>query len=264
MGLWWWERWRRRLAGRRPHPGGQDDGLPENVETLEGRLQHRFRDRQLLRQALTHRSHLVTTGATRLESNERLEFLGDSVLGMIVNEFLFARYPDRAEGELTAMKARLVCGTCLAEVAGRLDLGRYVLMSRGEAATGGRQRESILADTTEALIGALYLDGGYEAARDFLHRWLLDDVDRLLRLPRLDNPKSRLQELVQGRFKEPPRYRVTEVEGPDHDRQYRVEVLHRDRVLGSGSGHSKKSAEQRAARAALERLEQDPELLDQE
>jgi len=252
----WWNR----LSRKKPLPAG----AAGRHGRLQRRLGYRFRDPGLLHQALTHRSHLVTTGGTRLDSNERLEFLGDSVLGLVVNHHLYRSYPQLSEGDLTVMKARLVCGTCLAEVAGRLELGDHVLLSHGEAATGGRHRESILADTFEALVGALFLDGGLAAARDFLQRWLITDADRLLQLPRLDNPKSRLQELIQGRFKEPPRYRVQQIAGPDHDRSYAIEVFCRDTVLGVGRGHSKKSAEQQAARAALERLADQPRLLDEE
>ncbi len=256
MGDWrrrlstWW-RWGRRRGDRSPA-----------MRSLERRIGYRFRDPGLLRLALTHRSHLVTSGASRLESNERLEFLGDSVIGLVVNHHLYRSHPDLAEGDLTVRKARLVSGASLATVAAELGLGSYLLLSHGEESTGGRERESILADAFEALVGALYLDGGLDTARRFLANTLLTRIDHLMEMPSLDNPKSRLQEIIQARFKEPPRYRVGEVSGPDHDRRYDVEVTCRGRVLGTGSGHSKKSAEQDAAAAALARLEAEPELLE--
>lgn len=229
------------------------------VETM---LSYRFRDPCLLGQALVHRSHLHAYGDERIESNERLEFLGDAVLGLVTNAYLFLEYPDLEEGDLTRLKSKLVCGASLARVAQRLELGDHILMSRGEAATGGRDRDSILADAVEAIIGAAYLDGGLEAAQGVIERWLFDHADEILEHRTLANDKSRLQEIVQARFRVPPRYRVLETTGPDHERVFTVEVLFGDRVLGTGRGANKKSAEQEAAGCALQRLAQEPTLLD--
>jgi len=236
----------------------------ENCRALEAKLGYPFHDRSLLKNAIKHRSHVHVTGQDRERSNERLEFLGDAVLGLVVNEHLFQEFPDRSEGDLTKMKALLVCGARLSEVAGEVDLGLHIRMSRSEAATGGRHRSSILADTTEALIGAVYLDGGLEAAQGVIRRLVLAGSERVLTRRSLRNYKSRLQELIQAQHKSPPRYRVLDVDGPDHDRLFKVTVHFGGRVLGTGEGRNKKTAEQNAAREALESLEKDPELLDRE
>jgi ribonuclease-3 len=215
-----------------------------------------------LQQALLHRSHIQVFGTARRQSNERLEFLGDAVLGLIVNEFLYRRFPKRAEGDLTKMKSLLVCGARLSEVAAQLELGSHVRMSRSEAATGGRKRSSILADTMEAIIGAVYLDGGLAAAQSLVNRCLLETAANLLSKRAYSNYKSRLQELIQARYKSPPRYRVMKATGPDHARVFTVGVLFNGIVLGSGQGRNKKAAEQRAAKEALARLEMNPDLLD--
>ncbi len=239
-------------------PVAQD---PENLERLEVKLGHTFEDPSLLANALVHRSHIHVSQAARIESNERLEFLGDAVLGVVVNAYLYERFPEASEGDLTKMKSLLVCGSRLSEVAAQLDLGSHVQMSRAEAATGGRHRSSILADTTEALIGAIYLDGGLEAAEAMINRCLLVQCDQVLARRGLDNYKSRLQEMVQARYKSPPRYRVLSAEGPDHARVFTVCVTFNGTALGQGEGPNKKTAEQVAAHSALERLTREPDLL---
>jgi ribonuclease-3 len=256
-----------RLAGARDS-AGQDPStadqaaLEESVRALEAKLGYTFREGDLLKNALRHRSHVHVTGRDREQSNERLEFLGDAVLGLVVNEDLYNKFPDRSEGDLTKMKALLVCGARLSEVAGQIDLGVHIRMSRSEAATGGRKRSSILADTMEALIGAVYLDGGLGAARGVIQRLLLAGSERVLARRSLRNFKSRLQELIQARHKSPPRYRVLEVDGPDHDRLFKVGVTFKGKTLGLGEGRNKKTAEQNAAKAALDALEKNPEQLD--
>ncbi len=239
-----------------------DAELATSLDTLESKLGYTFADRSLLANALLHRSHIHVTGQDRESSNERLEFLGDAVLGLVANEELYQRYPDRSEGDLTKMKSLLVCGARLSEVAAEIDLGVHIRMSRSEAATGGRQRSSILADATEALIGAVYLDGGLQPARNVIKRVVLMGSDNVLARRSLRNYKSRLQELIQSRYKSPPRYKVVQVAGPDHDRIFEVSVSFNGEVLGTGEGRNKKTAEQKAARVALETLEQDPEHLD--
>ncbi len=244
---------------QQPDPTGLTSA--QNIGLLEAKLGYIFRDRSLLSNALLHRSHIHVTGQEREQSNERLEFLGDAVLGLVANEHLYKEFPERSEGDLTKMKSLLVCGARLSEVATEFDLGIHVRMSRSEAATGGRQRPTILADTTEALIGAVYLDGGLSAARDVVHRVVLKGSEQVLARRSLRNFKSRLQELVQSRFKSPPRYRIMEVTGPDHDRVFKVAVSFEGKVLGTGEGRSKKKAEQVAAQMALAELEKDPGLL---
>lgn len=256
-----------RLLGARSHgsaaPGGGET-VPEPhraaVEAVQQAVAYRFRDPSLLYRALVHRSYAHATGADRIATNERLEFLGDAVLGMLVSETLYREYRDREEGDLTKMKARLVCGANLSRVAGVHDLGDHVLISRGEESTGGRERASILADVVEAILGAVYLDGGLSPTRGVLERLLLDDIDVALDSDDLGNNKSRLQERIQAHFKSPPRYRVLDVSGPDHDRRYSVEVGIAGNALGHGEGHSKKSAEQVAAGAALDLLDRHPDL----
>lgn len=244
-----------------PAPPLDPSQIEKNLGSLEAKLGYTFRDRNLLTNALLHRSHIHVTGQEREQSNERLEFLGDAVLGLVANEHLYQLFPDRSEGDLTKMKSLLVCGARLSEVATAIDLGIHVRMSRSEAATGGRHRSSILADTTEALIGAVYLDGGLGSARGVIQRVVLAGSEKILARRSLRNYKSRLQELIQARYKSPPRYKVLNVDGPDHDRLFKVAVTYGGELLGSGEGRNKKMAEQAAAREALERIDTDPSIL---
>lgn len=255
--------WQQLLArGRRPGVGEPDNELdPARLTRLEETLGHNFQAPDLLWQALLHRSHGSVAGASRVQSNERLEFLGDAVLGLVVNARLYRDYPQTSEGDLTKMKSLLVCRDRLAEVALRLDLGSHIRMSFSEAATGGRGRASILADTVEAVIGAVFLDGGLPAAAIVIEQCLLADSGELLARKKEENFKSRLQEIIQARFKAPPRYRVTAVNGPDHARLFQVVVSFNGHVLGEGEGLNKKTAEQAAARQALNRLASSGELL---
>ncbi|HPF35015.1 MAG TPA: ribonuclease III [Candidatus Krumholzibacteria bacterium] len=241
-------------------PDGVSRRLLPTLAAVESAVGYTFRDRTLLHRALVHRSHAHAAGLDRHESNERLEFLGDSILGLVVSEDLYRRHGEREEGDLTKMKARLVCGATLGRVARDLGLGDHVLMSKGEEATGGRARASILADVVEAILGAIYLDGGHDAAQAAVRRWILDRADLQPTDARLGNNKSRLQEVVQARMKSPPQYRVLSVTGPDHERGFHVEVRVAGQSLGEGRGPSKKAAEQKAAGQALERLESDSAL----
>jgi ribonuclease-3 len=251
--------------------GGAADGAdavppvadPEQRRLLEAKLGHSFQDPDLLDRALLHRSHALVVKSGREDSNERLEFLGDAVLGLVVNDHLYREYPETSEGDLTKMKSLLVCRDRLERVATALDLGDHIRMSRSEAATGGRRRASILADTTEAVIGAIYLDGGLAAARRVIARCVLTGTDDLLATPGQENHKSRLQEIIQARFKSPPRYRVKAADGPDHARVFQVSVTFNGHVLGEGEGANKKTAEQEAARQALAALRARDDLLDE-
>lgn len=245
---------------RKPAPP-QSDCLVPDLPTLERKLSHHFIDRSLIETALTHRSHAYRAGQERLQSNERLEFLGDSVLGLIVNESLYRRYPDRSEGELTKMKSLVVSRAVLSRAAERLDLGRHLILAPGEVDAGGRTRASILSDAFEAVLGALYLDGGLSPVQLFVGKELLTSLEATLGDHQLANYKSQLQEKVQAHLKTPPRYKVSSTSGPDHAKRFVVEVVVRGRVLGRGEGASKKVAEQRAAREALRVVDQDPGLL---
>jgi ribonuclease-3 len=217
-----------------------------------------FRDPGLLKLALTHRSYLHVTGQGPRESNERLEFLGDSVLGLVTSEFLYRSHPGEHEGQLTKTKSLLVSKAILSRRALAMGLGRFVLMSHAEVESGGRQRLSILADAFESVIGAIYLDQGFEAARGFIDRWLLRESKVIAADRRHTNYKSHLQEYVQSTFRTHPVYRIRHEMGPDHSKQFMVEVMVGRRVLGEGRGRNKKEAEQAAARNALEAVESGP------
>lgn len=220
-------------------------------QALEARLGLRFRDPALLRTALTHPSYANEHPATVEETNERLEFLGDAVLGLIVAEALYARYPALEEGRLTEWRAQLVCGPTLARVAERFGIGAALLLGRGEEATGGRQREGNLERALEATVGAVMLDQGLEAARAFAERALEPEFHALAGDdPAALNPKGALQQLVQGVLGR-PHYVTTLEEGPEHARRFTIEVRIDGEVVGTGSGPSKQQAEKAAARAAL-------------
>lgn len=213
---------------------------------------YKFRQPELLRLALTHPS--MTHEVGDMEHNQRLEFLGDAVLQLCLTRELYDRFTEADEGSLTKGRARLVNQTSLAERAQHLSLGEYLIMSRGEEANGGRNRPSILADAFEAVIGAVYLDGGQDCACSTIvkqFKCLLDNMDQL---PKVENPKGALQELLQANSIEAPRYEVISATGPDHDREFVCAVWHGGRELAQGRGKSKKAAEVSAATAALERL----------
>lgn len=220
------------------------------METLEAKLGYTFRNRSLLENALTHSSY-ANENKGSLGSNERLEFLGDSVLGMVTADFLYKTHPDLPEGEMTRKRAALVCEESLAEVADRLDLGAYLLLGRGEEAGGGRDRPSIRADAVEAVLAAVYLDGGLAQARKIIQRFILD---REREKGQNHDYKTALQELVQRESGRVLTYRLTGESGPDHAKVFSMAVDLDGATIGSGSGRSKKEAEQMAAKAAIEKL----------
>ena len=222
------------------------------IKDLEAALGYKFRHITLLQNALTHSSYANERWHNSLLSNERLEFLGDSILGMVVAEYLYGNFPDRPEGELTRMRADMVCETSLAMIANRLDLGKHLLLGHGEERFGGRSRASILADAVESVIAASFLDGGMDAAKGIITRFVLCDVP----VSKLHNTdyKTALQELVQQKKNQVLSYTLVGQSGPDHDKQFDVEVSLNGTVVGSGSGRSKKRAEQDAARVALETM----------
>ena len=221
------------------------------MQELEKKLGYTFRNPALLGEALSHSSYANEHRGAKLSSNERLEFLGDSVLGFVTAEYLFAGQPDLPEGDLTRIRAALVCEQSLYEVASKLELGRYLKLGRGEEAGGGRQRTSILADATEAVFAAVYLDGGIQAASALIHRVLLNAERESAVEERRRDYKTALQELVQRQADQILSYRMVGEHGPDHAKVFSAEVLLNGKSIGSGSGHSKKEAEQSAARSAL-------------
>jgi len=222
-------------------------------EALQDRLGYVFRDPALLRLALTHPSVAHEQGAS-LQTNQRLEFLGDAVLQLVLTRELYEKFPAFGEGPLTKARAKLVNRRTLAERARHLAIGEYLLVSRGEEMHGGRERPSALADTYEALLGAIFLDGGFEAAREFILRQFQAAFGGLQVIPILENPKGELQELLQSVAPEAPQYQVISATGPDHDRIFECTVRHGGVELARGKGKSKKAAESEAALAALSRL----------
>ena len=222
------------------------------IKNLEEAIGYHFHNISLLQNALTHSSYANERWHNSLLSNERLEFLGDSVLGMLVAEYLFRSFPDRPEGELTRMRADMVCEKTLAAVANSIHLGDHLLLGHGEEQGGGRSRDSILADAMESVIAACFLDGGMEAAQRFIRRFILVEVP-VSKLHNLDY-KTQLQELVQQKRNQALSYSLVGESGPDHDKRFEVTVCLNGNVVGSGSGSSKKRAEQDAARAAIENL----------
>lgn len=224
-----------------------------SLAELQSRLAYTFRDEGLLRLALTHPS-LAHEGGASVPHNQRLEFLGDAVLQLILTHELYENFPAFDEGPLTKARAKLVNRRTLAEHARGLGLGAHLILSRGEETSGGRERASTLADAVEALLGAIFLDGGFSAAREFIRREFSPAFGKLSVLPTIENPKGELQELLQARSPEAPEYHVLSATGPDHDRVFECVVVHAGTELARGSGKSKKAAESDAARAALKKL----------
>ena len=222
------------------------------IKDLEEAIGYRFQNITLLQNALTHSSYANERWHNSLLSNERLEFLGDSVLGMVVAEHLYKQFPDRPEGELTKMRADMVCETSLAAIAEKIGLGQHLLLGHGEDRLGGRSRASILADAVESVIAASFLDGGMAAAEGFIRQFVLTNVP----VKRMQNKdyKTALQELVQQKKNQTLTYVLTGESGPDHDKVFCVDVLLNDQCVGSGTGSSKKRAEQAAAQSALQAL----------
>jgi len=222
------------------------------LKDLEEAIGYRFQNITLLQQAMAHSSYANERWHDSLMSNERLEFLGDSILGMLVADYLYRTFPNRPEGELTRMRADMVCERSLAVVAVQLNLGKHLLLGKGEEQGGGRGRESILADAVESVIAACYLDGGMEAAKSFVEKFVLVHVP--VNRPNNMDYKTALQEKVQQKKNQTLSYVLVGESGPDHDKHFQVELRLNDQVVGVGSGSSKKRAEQDAAKAALEAL----------
>ncbi len=223
------------------------------MEKLEKKIGHTFKNKELLELALTHSSYSNERGKGRLGCYERLEFLGDSILGYFTAEHLFRTYPDKPEGEMTKIRAELVCEQSLARVAEKLGLGEQLRLGHGEDMNGGRTRPSITADAVEAVLAAIYMDAGIEAARKFVYAHILTEAAQAARAGSHDY-KTMFQELVQHDGGESPVYRMAGESGPDHNKTFIAEVLVYGKVMGRGSGRSKKESEQNAARDAMERL----------
>ncbi len=218
---------------------------------LEESISYTFKNRSLVKQALTHSSYANEHRGQGIPDNERLEFLGDAVLETVSSEYLYNKFPDKPEGELSKIRASMVCEPTLAKCAVDFDLGNYLRLGKGEEALGGRQRDSILSDTIEALIGAVYLDGGFEAAKELILRKILTHIGEE---DLFVDSKTKLQEIVQEQRKK-PEYELINEEGPDHNKTFTVSVSVDGNVLGTGIGRTKKAAQQKAADEALRNLE---------
>ncbi len=218
---------------------------------LEEKIRYHFKNPRLMEKALTHSSYSNEHRLGRLENNERLEFLGDAVLEIVTSEFLYKTYPEKPEGELTKLRASIVCEQTLAFCARELGLGTYLLLGKGEELTGGRERSSVTSDAVEAMIGAIYLDGGFANAKEFVNRFVLNDIEHK---QLFFDSKTILQEIVQGDLECEPVYELIGEEGPNHNKKFIVQVKIRQEIYGTGSGRTKKAAEQEAAYAAILKL----------
>lgn len=224
-----------------------------NLEEFQQIIKYRFKDIRLLQQALIHSSYANENNMLKEENNERLEFLGDAVLEIITSNYLYRKYSTMLEGELTKFRASIVCEPTLANFSKEIQLGKYINLGKGEENSGGRNRASVLSDTVEALIGSIYLDGGIEAASDFVRSTLLKDVEK--RKLFVDS-KTHLQELIQKTSDTPLEYVVMAENGPDHNKLFEVVVKHKGKTIGFGTGRSKKAAEQEAAFDSIKNLKE--------
>ena len=220
----------------------------ELMKEFQERIGYTFHNEALLRQALTHSSYANERHMKKLSDNERLEFLGDAVLEIISSEYLFRLYPDKREGELTKLRASIVCEPTLAFCTKKIELGKYLFLGKGEDQTGGRKRKSILSDAFEAVIGAIYLDGGFANAKEFVHKYVMDDIENM---QLFYDSKTILQEIVQAQDNGELQYALVGEEGPDHDKRFIVEALIGNQTISRGEGHTKKAAEQEAAYQAI-------------
>jgi ribonuclease-3 len=250
-----WEDAQRIISSHREDVGSRVVRLRDEFEELQERIGYRFKDRGLLEHALTHKSRAAEDASGGVADNESLEFLGDAVLGLVVAEMLFRKYPDYNEGQKSKIKASVVSTYALARRAEQIQLGEHLLLGRGEEKTGGRFKQALLADGYEALIAALYLDGGMPAAAAFLQRELTEAIESGAGEQVVGQDyKSALQERLQALGRSLPEYRVAAESGPDHRKEFTIEVVVGGEVLGTASGKAKKEAEQEAARLALERV----------
>jgi len=236
--------------------GSQMTRNRNQLNALSQRLGYTFKDPRLLELAVVHSSFAFEQAGSCRDNNERLEFLGDAVLDLAVGALLYERFPERREGELTRIRSALVNEAQLARVARALELGDFLLLGKGEEATGGREKPSILACAFEAVCGAIFLDGGFDAAREFISRHFTSWIEKCHDQGFIIDPKSRLQEFLQERYNEAPVYTLTGEEGPDHDKRFTVLVSFQGKPLASGTARSKKEAEQQAAASALKELSQ--------
>lgn len=224
------------------------------LTALQNRIKVKFKEKSLLNNSLVHRSYVNESGNGKIEDNERLEYLGDSVLGLIINEYIYNRFYDYPEGDLAKIKSAVVSETTLAKIARELNLGSFLLMGKGEELSGGRDRTSILANSFEALIGAVYLDSGLKNCRKFVLSLLKKDIERIDSMTYLRDPKTTLQEYVQKKYRERPVYEVVEETGPDHRKEFIVRLIIDGKEAARGRGSSKRKAEMYAAETVLKMI----------
>ncbi|MGN0158084.1 MAG: ribonuclease III [Brotaphodocola sp.] len=225
--------------------------MNRNLKELQEKIGYQFENEKLLRHAMTHSSYANEHRMDKTSCNERLEFLGDAVLEVVSSDFLYHKYPNKPEGELTKLRASIVCEPTLALCASEIKLGNYLLLGKGEDATGGRERHSIVSDAMEALIGSIYLDGGFANAKEFIHRFIMNDIEHK---QLFYDSKTILQEIVQASSQETLEYRILKEEGPDHNKTFEVCALLGSEEIGRGSGRTKKAAEAMAAYRGILKL----------
>ena len=231
------------------------EALENSIATLENTINYIYRDKNQLILALTHSSYANENKNERLSSNERLEFLGDAVLNIVISEYIYTNHTGLSEGEMTKARASIVCEASLAKCANNMELGKHLILGKGEEFTGGRTRISILSDAFEAVIGSIYIDGGMEKAREFIHFTMKEIIANSISGASFVDYKTNLQELVQKNGEQKIQYEILEEKGPDHNKLFIVQVKVADRALGSGEGKSKKEAEQNAAAVAVAKLQ---------
>lgn len=226
-----------------------------NYNDIEKKLGVIFKNKDILNTALIHRSYINENRGKNLENNERLEFLGDAVLELIISDYIYTKYPTKPEGELTAIRSAIVRTESLADESRKLDVGQYLLMSRGEEDSGGKSKEYLLANMYEALLGAIYLDQGFAECQKYVERTLLKKVDNIVSEGLFIDPKTKVQEILQSRFKITPSYEIISEEGPDHDKYFTMALKVGNKKISEGHGSSKQRAEEDAAQNAIGLLE---------
>lgn len=228
--------------------------IKRSLEEFENKIKYKFNNINLLKQALVHSSYANEKKLNKLGDNERLEYLGDAVLELVTSHFLYKEYPNLTEGELTKYRASIVCEATLSSCAKRINLGQYILLGKGEELSGGRERNSVLSDALEAVIGSIYLDEGLEEAEEFVKRFILSNIQNI---KLFYDSKTMLQELVQQNSQIPVEYMLLDEKGPDHNKLFIVAVRFKEQILGTGKGRSKKIAEQEAAYNAIKTIKND-------
>ncbi|QNU68838.1 ribonuclease III [Ruminiclostridium herbifermentans] len=231
-----------------------NNDLINSLSELEGIIKYDFKDKKILQTAITHSSYANERKSKKLNYNERIEFLGDSVLSLVISEYLYKMYPNLPEGELTVTRAKIVCENSLAKCAADIGLGTFLLLGKGEELSGGRVKSSILSDAFEALIGAIYNDGGFETAKAFILKYMEDVIKSCVNGKLFYDYKTQLQELVQQNGEQNIAYNVIDESGPDHNKTFVTEVCINGLITGKGTGHSKKESEQNAAKDALTKI----------